>query len=160
MFQIMMFVFTVLAGCLVTAGHVRQTDVPRVAFSAGLTKSLNVSEHVNVTFDRVWVNVGNGYNPTTGVFTAPHDGTYSIMYHGLAEYDGTLWLDLYKNSNYLSSAYAHITGQYGAASNSIVLALTAGDELYITGHGSSILYGLPDDVYATFTGYLLFYAAS
>ncbi|CAL1526606.1 unnamed protein product [Lymnaea stagnalis] len=134
----------------------RQTQVARPAFSAGLTSSLNVSDHVNVTYDRVFTNVGNVYDPQTGVFTVPLNGTYTILFHALAEYSGMLWLDLYRNSQYITSAYAHIEGQYGAASNSITITLAKGDEVYITGHGSSILYGNPNEVYATFTGYMLF----
>ncbi|KAK0044796.1 complement C1q-like protein 3 [Biomphalaria pfeifferi] len=131
-------------------------QLPRPAFSAGLTHGVNVSDHVNVTYDRVWTNIGNGYDPTTGVFTAPVDGTYTFLYHALAEFDGMLWLDFYQNSNYISSAYAHIENQYGATSNSVTLNAKKGDQMYITGHGTSILYGLSDDVYATFSGYLLF----
>ncbi|KAH9498150.1 Complement C1q-like protein 2 [Bulinus truncatus] len=153
------YVFTILALATACDGETKRqgpTQIQRPAFSAGLTTSVNVSDHANVTYDRVWTNVGNGYDPNTGVFTVPVDGTYTFLYHALAEYDGFLWLDFYQNSKYISSAYAHVDSQYGATSNSVTLDAKKGDQMYITGHGSSILYGLSKDVYATFSGYMLF----
>ncbi|RUS71893.1 hypothetical protein EGW08_020346 [Elysia chlorotica] len=135
----------------------RQTEVLRPAFSVGLTKMMNVSDHVNVTFDRVFLNEGSGYDPMTGVFTAPYDGTYNFLYHALAEIDGVLYLDLYKNQEYISSAYAHVTSDYGSASNAVVITLARGDQVYISGHGTSMLYGDAWEVYCTFSGYLMFF---
>ncbi|XP_005112559.2 complement C1q-like protein 4 [Aplysia californica] len=116
-----------VAGCVLFAYAQTTPSVQlRIAFSAGLTTMLNVSTHVNVTYDRVFLNTGNGYDSSSGIFTAPYDGVYMFIYHGLAETNGTLWLDLYKNGDYKSSAYAHITAQYAAASNAMVLELKKG----------------------------------
>ena len=57
----------------------------RVAFSAGLTSIINATDHENVTYDRVFANVGGGYDNTTGAFTAPYDGIYLFMFYALAE---------------------------------------------------------------------------
>ncbi|GFS01955.1 complement C1q-like protein 2 [Elysia marginata] len=151
-----------LAGIVVVtaAPQKRQTNILRPAFSVGLTKMMNVSDQVNVTFDRIFLNEGSGYDPATGIFTAPYDGTYNFLYHALAELDGVLYLDLYKNQEYISSAYAHVTSDYGSASNAVVVTLKRGDQVYITGHGSSVLYGDPWEVYCTFSGYLMFFASN
>nr|KAG5711143.1 hypothetical protein BaRGS_004787 [Batillaria attramentaria] len=53
--------------------------------------SLPASDHAIVRFSHVITNIGNAYDPHTGVFTAPHDGDYVFHvsvdvhtdYHGL-----------------------------------------------------------------------------
>ncbi|KAK3774998.1 hypothetical protein RRG08_036292 [Elysia crispata] len=72
-------------------------------------------------------------------------------------HSGVLYLDLYKNQEYISSAYAHVTSDYGSASNAVVLTLSRGDHVYISGHGTSKLYGDAWEVYCTFSGYLMFF---
>ncbi|GFS27942.1 sialic acid binding lectin [Elysia marginata] len=66
---------------------------------------------------------------------------------------GVLYLDLYKNQEYISSAYAHVTSDCGSASNAVVVTLKRGDQVYVTGYGSSVLSGDPWEVYYTFSGY-------
>jgi hypothetical protein len=70
-----------------------------VAFSAGLThlSTLHVSNNDTVPYDRVFLNLGKGYNATSGVFTSPRTGTYVFMYHALAQQNKQLQLDLYRN---------------------------------------------------------------
>ncbi|MBN3325637.1 EMIL1 protein, partial [Atractosteus spatula] len=47
---------------------------PQVSFSAGLTHNLVNSG--TIVFDKILVNDGGFYDPTTGIFTAPYDGRY------------------------------------------------------------------------------------
>ncbi|VDI38448.1 Hypothetical predicted protein, partial [Mytilus galloprovincialis] len=48
-----------------------------VAFSAYRKSSQTLlSNKNNFKFDNVWTNIGNGYNQSTGVFTAPRTGVY------------------------------------------------------------------------------------
>jgi len=50
-----------------------------IAFFVGLSENLGpVSENSDIIFDRVVTNVGGAYNPTTGRFTAPINGTYQF----------------------------------------------------------------------------------
>lgn len=60
------------------------------------------------------------------------------------------------NYIYVNSLYGHTSGSYGPGSNSAVLGLVAGDTVYldIKLH-DSFLYGGGDEVYSTFSGYLL-----
>ena len=92
----------------------------------------------------------------TGIYTIPSTGDYVVMVHALAEQDGQLWLDLYRNGNYIFSAYAHTTAQYAAASNVGVVRFNENDALHVQGRGNSILYGQTDEVYATLSAYLLY----
>ncbi|XP_060557879.1 complement C1q-like protein 4 [Ruditapes philippinarum] len=147
----------------VTAANIGDVVIPNkrhdtghfVAFSAGRTTNLNLNKDDVVIYDKVWSNAGNGYDNTTGVFTCPVAGVYSFMYHGLSESAGTMSLDVYKNNDYQISAYAHNTADYAAASNALTVSLAVGDRVYVKGHGSSILYGRTDEVYSSFSGFLL-----
>jgi hypothetical protein len=48
-----------------------------VAFTAGLSRTItNMSSHQQIVFDHVITNVGNGYSPSYGHFTAPIKGVY------------------------------------------------------------------------------------
>ena len=55
-----------------------------VGFSAGLTQPATPSSNSSLAFDRVWLNVGDGYDNSTGEFTCPRAGTYVFMFNGLA----------------------------------------------------------------------------
>ncbi|XP_052814587.1 complement C1q-like protein 3 [Mya arenaria] len=143
-------------GNLVVPGMVKRHEVPFAAFSAGLTTMQhNITDKSNVQFDKVFINSGNGYDPSTGVFTCNHDGVYVFIYHGLSESAGTLWLDLYKNDEYQITGYAHNNNDWAAASNAMLLQLAENDRVSVQAHGSSNLYGLTDEVYATFSGFIL-----
>lgn len=49
-------------------------NVPKVSFSAALTKQMTSSG--TIVFDKIFVNKGNFYDPQTGIFKAPRDGHY------------------------------------------------------------------------------------
>uniref|UniRef100_A0A3Q3JX90 C1q domain-containing protein n=1 Tax=Monopterus albus TaxID=43700 RepID=A0A3Q3JX90_MONAL len=48
--------------------------IPRLSFSAALTVPMERAG--TITFDKIFVNDGNHYDPRTGVFTAPVNGRY------------------------------------------------------------------------------------
>ncbi|KAL3854123.1 hypothetical protein ACJMK2_013401, partial [Sinanodonta woodiana] len=102
--------------------RVAHSDI-HVAFSAGLTHNLELHSPINITYDRVFLNQGGGYNNGTGVFTCPHGGAYVFLFHGISDSDGQLWLELMKNGEYMVSGYAHQTQDYASASNAILLSL-------------------------------------
>ncbi|XP_060063272.1 C1q-related factor-like [Ylistrum balloti] len=129
-----------------------------IAFSAGLTNGTELHVTTNMTYDRVFVNSGNGYNNSTGVFTAPLGGTYVFMYHALSQANQQLWLDIYHNSDYIATGYAHAKNDYASSSNSVVLTIARGDAVYIRARGDNFVYGQPDEVFATFSGFNLFAA--
>ncbi|KAL4217357.1 hypothetical protein ACF0H5_023808 [Mactra antiquata] len=131
-----------------------------VAFSAGLTHDLTVLHAETIAYDKVFVNLGNAYNPTTGVFTAPEPGLYGFQFHTLAHLDKSTWLELYQNGAYIASAYSHTDNDYATGGNSVVLKLAQGDTVQIKAVDNSYgtdtnMYGQPNEIYSTFSGYLL-----
>uniref|UniRef100_K1PUS5 Complement C1q-like protein 2 n=1 Tax=Magallana gigas TaxID=29159 RepID=K1PUS5_MAGGI len=83
-------------------------------------------------------------------------GIYAFHYHALTQQGQEAWVELYHNYIYVNSLYGHTSGSYGPGSNSAVLELVAGDTVYLDiKHHDSFLYGGGDEVYSTFSGYLL-----
>jgi hypothetical protein len=69
-------------------GRSKET-VPMVAFIAYLQKMLSVESNQSETivFENADVNEGDGYNPTTGIFTAAYRGIYKFSMTIMAQMD-------------------------------------------------------------------------
>ncbi|KAG1967950.1 complement C1q-like protein [Pimephales promelas] len=129
---------------------------PRVAFYAGLKNPHEGYEILK--FDDVVTNLGNNYDGTSGKFICSAPGTYFFIYHVLMRGgDGTsMWADLCKNGQVRASAIAQDADQnYDYASNSVILHLDAGDEVYIKLDGGKA-HGGNNNKYSTFSGFILY----
>ncbi|XP_063748970.1 C1q-related factor-like [Eleginops maclovinus] len=129
---------------------------PRVAFFAGLR---NPQEGYDILrFDDVVTNIGGNYEGATGKFTCKIPGTYFFIYNVLMRGgDGTsMWADLIKNGLVRASAIAQDQDQsYDYASNSVILHLDAGDEVFIKLDGGKA-HGGNSNKYSTFSGFILY----
>uniref|UniRef100_A0A3Q2XPN6 C1q-related factor-like n=1 Tax=Hippocampus comes TaxID=109280 RepID=A0A3Q2XPN6_HIPCM len=140
-------------GAISTATY---STVPRVAFYAGLKNPHEGYEILK--FDDVVTNLGNNYDGIAGKFVCSIPGTYFFIYHVLMRGgDGTsMWADLCKNGQVRASAIAQDADQnYDYASNSVILHLDAGDEVYIKLDGGKA-HGGNNNKYSTFSGFILY----
>ncbi|KAM9441013.1 complement C1q tumor necrosis factor-related protein 4-like [Clarias gariepinus] len=104
----------------------------KVAFSAGLPAGQRgpFTTETTLVYSKVISNVGEAYNPHTGMFTAPVKGAYYIRFTAAAYHsnDNNMGVHLYKNKEHLM----HL-GEYdkdGTArhvSGALVLKLEVGD---------------------------------
>ncbi|KAI4794842.1 hypothetical protein KUCAC02_031800 [Chaenocephalus aceratus] len=128
----------------------------KIAFYVGLK---NPHEGYEVLkFDDVITNLGNRYDASTGKFTCHVSGIYFFTYHVLMRGgDGTsMWADLCKNGQVRASAIAQDADQnYDYASNSAVLHLDSGDEIYVKLDGGKA-HGGNNNKYSTFSGFILY----
>ncbi|XP_072320534.1 complement C1q-like protein 2 [Eucyclogobius newberryi] len=128
----------------------------RVAFYVGLK---NPHEGYEVLkFDDVITNLGNHYDASTGKFTCQVSGMYFFTYHVLMRGgDGTsMWADLCKNGQVRASAIAQDADQnYDYASNTALLHLDSGDEVYVKLDGGKA-HGGNNNKYSTFSGFILY----
>lgn len=137
-------------------GHNQVTPTDKfVGFSAGLSKMVKTNDTDLIVYDRVFLNMGNGYDSTTGVFTCPNAGTYAFLVHGVSTATSQLNLDIYRNNNYTVSVFAHIHNGYASGHQSIVLQLDEQDQVYVQARGVTALYGQPNEIYSTFSGFMV-----
>ncbi|XP_023203176.1 complement C1q subcomponent subunit B-like [Xiphophorus maculatus] len=108
----------------------------RVAFSAALVDTNNwtvkgpLEADETLKFERVITNIGNGYDPATGLFTAPVKGLYYIQVTGISGPTGELHAGVKKNRENMFAIYQKARTQAGA-SNAMVLVLEQGDRVYV-----------------------------
>ena len=79
-----------------------------IAFHATLTKTLqNVPKNTIIKFEKVLVNQERGYNPITGIFTAPVDGVYSFSWNYCTEKATTAYLSGFVDGKLMAKKSIH-----------------------------------------------------
>uniref|UniRef100_A0A3B5MNW2 C1q domain-containing protein n=1 Tax=Xiphophorus couchianus TaxID=32473 RepID=A0A3B5MNW2_9TELE len=138
----------------------------KVAFSASLldqgsgTTGPALTE-TTLAFKHVVTNIGDAYNPQTGVFTAPLRGAYhSEWYIGINK-DGSAITSLVKNDQQVFTARNNLDPKYnpevgfGSASNGASLLLEAGDVVFVRLWSGHVVHDDENHI-CTFSGHLLF----
>lgn len=127
-----------------------------VSFSVGLSNTQRVYNKDTILFDQVFVNEHSGYDTNTGVFTCPVPGLYVFHLHAYSSNkDTVMWLELLHNDRVTVSVSGYNSHTVG--SQTVMLKLRQGDRVKIQSKEAQefSLFGLPEQVYSTFTGYLL-----
>ncbi|XDV25901.1 hypothetical protein PO909_029728 [Leuciscus waleckii] len=132
-----------------------------IAFSASLMQSDSgnyigpFTTEITLTYRNVFTNIGNAYNPVTGVFTAPLKGAYMfrVSVFGIGPTPATA--NIYKNGKLMVAARAYLPQNDLNSSNGVVLILEVGDVVYVRLSSGRRIF---DDQYNrnTFSGFLLF----
>ncbi|XP_072548682.1 complement C1q-like protein 2 [Salminus brasiliensis] len=136
-----------------------QRDTPQVAFTVSLGSNGIVS--TNNTFKKliykdVLTNIGNAYDPETGVFKAPVRGVYYIRFTATAPTDGLMSAVLYKNDAVQLTVHIPPAGPGSdTAANGAALLLEQGDKVYMQLLPNSHLWDNASHQ-STFSGFLLY----
>ncbi len=96
-----------------------------------------------VAYDQVLVNLGEGYNPSSGAFTVSVPGIYSFTLYFMTSQSKGSGLGIYVNNERQCTNYAY--QPYGASSCSILKELKKGDVVNVKafhGNGASLYTGL------------------
>lgn len=102
-----------------------------VAFTAAVTSSSTTWNSGTLIFNVVITNAGNGYNPSTGLFTSPIGGTY-VFYVSAVEYSKQyLRIDIVLNSVSKVRAIGVDSASYQTGTNMVVLELQKGDIVWV-----------------------------
>ncbi|KAK7883865.1 hypothetical protein WMY93_026988 [Mugilogobius chulae] len=140
----------------------RERTVGQVAFSASLVGSGSgvtlgpFNRFTPLAFKHVFSNIGNAYNPNTGVFTAPVKGAYHFeLYAGAPGQARPTGAVLMKNGARTVIAYEHQTNGFSAAANGATLLLEANEAVYVQLWPTCIIF---DNLnyHSSFSGHLLF----
>lgn len=127
----------------------------KVAFMAGLTENMvSVDDDTDAVFDNVVTNVGDGYDRSTGRFSAPVAGVYEFTVNVAAQGKKKAAVKLLHNAVMVFTVWSESLPLWGAASNTAILTLGRGDQVWLqTVSQFSYLHGF---MYSTFSGHLLF----
>ncbi len=128
-----------------------------MAFTVALSKHLILLGGEDIIYNKVFTNIGSHYDIGTGKFKAPVAGTYVFQFHGLSRNNKILYLELYHNNKYVTSAFSHAKNDWASGGNDVILHLTAGDTVNIrdAAKQDSQLSGDDGEIYCTFSGYLI-----
>ncbi|XP_067335678.1 putative leucine-rich repeat-containing protein DDB_G0290503 [Channa argus] len=138
---------------------ITDSDKLKVAFSAGLTDSGSIGpfdEETALIFSKTITNIGQAYNQSAGVFTAPMRGIYYFSFTAADYLKGYMGLYLYRNNQpIIFNLDLNNHGGYASTSNSVALQLEEGDGVHLRLPASYRLY---DDSrnFSVFSGFLLF----
>lgn len=114
-----------------------------------------------LVFDVSPTDTGNHYNKFTGIFTAPHSGTYVFTWTSYCVSGGFTYLQAVVNDIVLDSSYCNAAGaQYHRSITGTVVAnINQSDAVFIRTHPTGINQGevvSSDNHRTTFAGWLLF----
>ncbi|XP_026017295.1 complement C1q tumor necrosis factor-related protein 3-like [Astatotilapia calliptera] len=135
----------------------------QVAFSASLvehgggTYTGPFNTETTLIFKRVVTNIGNAYNPYTGIFTAPVRGVYNfeLTLHGHGDIAYPTAARLFMNKELIFTAWEHQTTHSPSASNGGSLLLDAQDQVYVRLWAGARIFD-DDNHHTSFRGHLLF----
>uniref|UniRef100_A0A8I3PIE0 Adiponectin, C1Q and collagen domain containing n=2 Tax=Canis lupus familiaris TaxID=9615 RepID=A0A8I3PIE0_CANLF len=132
--------------------------VHRSAFSVGLESRITVP-NVPIRFTKIFYNLQNHYDGTTGKFHCNIPGLYYFSYH-ITVYLKDVKVSLYKKDKAMLFTYDQYQEKnVDQASGSVLLHLEVGDQVWLQVYGDGDSYGIyADNVNdSTFTGFLLYH---
>ncbi|KAM4612182.1 cerebellin 11 [Polymixia lowei] len=136
---------------------------PKVAFSASLLSNEDKNHgpfntETDLVFGKVLTNIGDAYNPITGVFTAPVKGVYYFRFSGYGYAGHPMGLSVFKGNQRMMSAYEHKSSgdTNDNSSNGVTLLLEVGDVVYMRLWIETWVNIDRRYDYCSFSGFLLF----
>ena len=126
----------------------------RDGFTVGLTSSSSSWAGDILVFPHVITNNGNGYDPSTGKFTASKKGNYVFSVNVNSYGSNRVYLDIVHNGVSKVRAMAYDSASYQTGTNMVVLVLNKGDSVWVkrqSGQG----YHTGSVPITTFSGFLL-----
>ena len=81
-----------------------------MAFDAYRSKPFDIQQSI-VTFDNTSVNVGDAFNVTNGIFTAPYAGIYAFNFHALTRDGSATYVKIQRNNENVGGAYRRHEGE-------------------------------------------------
>ncbi|XP_017581274.1 complement C1q-like protein 3 [Pygocentrus nattereri] len=135
------------------------TNIPKVAFSfaSGLNGYFGpLSVESTLIFRKQITNIGNAYNPLTGVFTAPLRGIYYFRFNVVGSSKSSrLAVSLMKNEERIFDVSKLPQGSNQYAVGGATLLLQPGDHVYVNLRSDSQITD-DNNNHCAFSGFVLF----
>ncbi|XP_062603383.1 cerebellin-3-like [Saccostrea cucullata] len=129
-----------------------------VTFTDGVTSD-SISWNIGtLIFNKVISNVGGGYNPHTGIFTAPVSGDYVFFVTIQSTSRSGVQVDIVLNGSSKVRAMASsydTNDRWETGTNLVTLFLKQGDTVWIRHHHGTGYYTYSDAPTTTISGYLI-----
>ena len=131
-----------------------------VAFHAwNDSKTLHVEGGGAVILNYAVTNLGNAYDTTTGVFTAPVSGVYDFQASFLGKHlPGAVWLSIILDGSIIARGISDSRhGHYDQCTMKAIVHVDAGSKVFLKNHlsGAVDLYDGTNSQYTTFSGFLI-----
>ncbi|CAC5379990.1 COL10A [Mytilus coruscus] len=127
------------------------TDAGVSVFTASVSKRRYVVKGNIVRFDKVWTNIGNNYDPRSGVYTTPKDGAYHFSCTVMSQGRNGIRVNLWKNDVKTVAIYSN--GAFGGTLN-MGLDLKKGDRVCIKqSYLENYIYAEPEYHFSMFSGF-------
>ncbi|XP_048010307.1 complement C1q-like protein 4 [Megalobrama amblycephala] len=138
----------------------KKNDDREIAFSASVMQSGSgfigpFTNEITLTYRNVFTNIGNAYNPITGIFTAPLKGVYMFGISVYGRPGNAATAAIIKNGKQAVVADANQPQNVFSSSNGVVLLLEVGDVVYVRLWSDRRIFDDHNNL-NTFSGYILF----
>ncbi|CAH8522322.1 unnamed protein product [Schistosoma rodhaini] len=128
----------------------------QIAFYTGLSKSIEnkpVNKNCQLIFESVMLNLGSGYDNTTGIFTVPVSGVYIFVVVISAQSYEKAGVRLLQNGKVVLLSWCESTF-WATVTNQAIIQLNKNDQIWLECRDEA--YRLHGHMYSSLSGYLLY----
>nr|KAG5713342.1 hypothetical protein BaRGS_024890 [Batillaria attramentaria] len=106
------------------------------------TNLVTVSANSPIHFAAVSFDIGNAFDSTLGVFTAPVSGVYIFTFQIFTNFDGDTLIDLMKNGHIEALMRLHSQSYEDSEASSMAQRAVAGDKFWVQiNHSGKLEFG-------------------
>ncbi|WAR30267.1 CADN-like protein [Mya arenaria] len=111
-----------------------------VLFYADGPRNTNISINETIVYSSVTTNIGGGYNSTSGVFIAPHEGLFLFTSQTCIQAGNSIWVGIVKDGAMIQDSMLSSTKDDTCNSMQAAVQLRVEERVWIQGTWTSVLF--------------------